>query len=854
MLFKESDMKKYLFFLLFTVSFSLTGLEIHYSDGTFEKIVKVTGYSAVKNPLSRTIAVPGEVIRLNLGSEMFSVVEGVHGSLPVYLFGDVPVIAGDMLFWRGTVKIDEMERKYGLKLHEILSSYPLFSFKVLKGDSVEVASEIVKNGDGYAFPNLIKEAKLSYIPESEVEDPYFDVQWHLENTGMVNDYYGSDVKILKNADIKFSQTLEFLKKSMHEVDDSVKVAIMDTGIVPDHEDLTNIEPGYDAFNDTEGGYPDTSVLEDIPSYQVSGVAHGTTCAGVSAAVGNNKGMSGACPWCKLYPVRYLDGISGTAMDDQKILKTYEKYVNDPKISVINCSFGPSADYGTVPMTAAERESHQNFMQNGRGGLGGVIVYASGNDGVDSSYSKLLTNVFSFERNEKTVEHTVVVVNASSAWDTRVVYSNYGPASSVIAPSLSQNPMVGIATTTIPGYGDYMTDYTKVFSGTSAAAPLVSGYFGTIFSVNPELTLEDAIEIMKLSSDKIYPETGSWDKNGFSVKFGWGRINLEKAVRLAMDLDMCESVKTESCGNHIDDDCDGYVDEECAVELLAGTPCESVEDCINGSLVEADAECITSKKYWKFNDGYCMRKTNGAPCPDGTKAFDYASDGNNYICAAECSEANPCKRDGYYCSNDVLGVCIPHCKGDKDCNEGSYCDEYGECVKNPSALGGSCANDDECQGSMWCLTYFQDGYCTADCADNDDSYCPDDGKCVTRKAGTGNVDICLSACSSDSHCRDNEYYICHGKISNKEGVCFRKCRNDGDCMDPDATCGEDGRCAVAGWEGWPEEVTDEDAVDTEITDTDVDDETVDIAEVPDEEKEEEKKSEKDNSFGCTIINF
>jgi hypothetical protein len=60
------------------------------------------------------------------------------------------------------------------------------------------------------------------------------------------------------------------------------------------------------------------------------------------------------------------------------------------------------------------------------------------------------------------------------------------------------------------------------------------------------------------------------------------------------------------------------------------------------------------------------------------------------------------------------------------------------------------------------------------------------------------------------------------------------------------------CNPPGWEGWPEEVTDEDAVDTEITDADiVDDETADITEVPDEE---EKKSEKDNSFGCTIINF
>jgi len=843
-------MKKCLFFFLFVISFSLTGLEIYYSDGSFEKIDRIPGFSAVRNPFSRNVAVKNEILRLNLGSEMFSVVEGDHGDFPVYLFGDIPVVASDVLFWRGDRDIDEIEKKYGLKLKEILPSYPLFSFEVLNGDSVKTASEIVRNGDGYAFPNLIKEAKLSYLPESEPKDPYFDVQWHLQNTGTVNDYYDNDRKILKNADIKFIQTLVMLRKNLHQVDNTVKIAIMDTGVVPDHEDLTNIEPGYDSFNDTEGGYPDTSTIEGLPWYQVSGVAHGTTCAGVSAAVGNKLGMSGVCPWCKLYPVRYLDGIAGTAMDDQKILKTYERYVNDPKISVINCSFGPSADYGTVPMTAAERESHQNFMQNGRDGLGGVIVYASGNDGVDSSYSKLLTNIFKFERNGVKVEHTVVVANASSAWDTRVVYSNYGPASSVIAPSLENNPMIGIATTTIPGYGDYMTDYTRLFSGTSAAAPVVSGYFGAIFSVNPELTLEEAIEIMKQSSDKVYPETGSWDKDGFSVKFGWGRVNLEKAARLAMGLEMCEVKKDEICGNHIDDNCDGFVDEGCADELLAGTPCESVEDCLNGLLTEADAECIKERKYWVYNDGYCMRKTNNAPCPDGTKAFDYATDGSNYICAVECSEASPCKRNGYYCTNDVLGVCVPHCKGAKDCTEGSYCNDYGECVKNPSELGGSCAKDDECQGSMWCLTYFRDGYCTANCSNNNDSLCPDDGKCVTRRSSGGNIDLCLASCSADKHCRDNDYYLCHPKISNKEGVCFRKCRNDGDCMDPDAVC-TDGRCALSGWKGWPEdEVSDENDEDVE---SDID-ETVD-SEIPDEEEKEiEKKSEKDNSFGCSVIKF
>ncbi|MGI6394043.1 MAG: S8 family serine peptidase [bacterium] len=842
-------MKKILFFFFF-ISFSLSGAEIYYSNGSFKKIDKIQGFSVVKSSASVALKIPQEIMRLRMGEEVFSIVEGEGGDRPLYRFGEMPVIAGETVFWRGDKEVGEIERKYNLKLEEILSIQSLYSFKVIEGDSVEIAASIVENGDGYAFPNLIKEARLHYVPGNKVNDPYFDVQWHLENRGEVSDYYDNNQKTLKNADIKFSQALAVLHKNKHEVDDTIKIAIMDTGIVPNHEDLTNVEPGYDAFNDTEGGYPDTSVIEGLPWYQVSGVAHGTTCAGVSAAVGNDIGMIGVCPWCNLYPVRYLDGFSGTVMDDAKIVKSYEKYIGDPKISVINCSFGPIADYGYVPMTAAEMESHLAFMKEGRGGLGGVIVYASGNDGVDSSYSELLKNVFSFERDGVAVEHSVVVVNASSAWDTRVVYSNYGPASTVSAPSLSQNPMVGIATTTIPGFGDYMNDYTRLFSGTSAAAPVVAGYFGTIFSVNPNLTLEEAMEIMKQSSDKIHPETGSWDKSGFSVKYGYGRINLEKAVRLAMGLEMCEVVREEICGNNIDDNCDGFVDEGCENELLAGTPCESSDDCLSELLTEADVECVKEKKYWKFKDGYCMRKTNNAPCPDGTKAFDYADGGENYICAAECSEANPCKRKGYYCTHEVLGVCVPSCKKNSECAEGSYCDEWGECVKNPSDLGGSCANDKECAGSMWCLPYFQDGYCTSDCQNEDDSMCPDEGKCVKRRSGGGggSIDICLSSCSSDTHCRDGEYYICHANMSDKEGVCFRKCRNDGDCMDPDAVCNEDGRCAHLDWTGWVEDEKEEPA---DLDDVDSDS---DVSEIPDKDEKENIKPEKDNSFACSIVNI
>ena len=854
-------MKKiFLMFALIVSVIALNGAELFYSNGTSISMEKAEGFGAVSRSASDVFVPKNELYRLNLGKKVFSIMKG-SGELPVYFLGNMPVVAEKTIFWRGDKPVEYMEKKYGLKLVEVFPTYPLYSFSV-QGDSVETAEKIVKNGDGYAFPDLVRETTLRFVPEKAPKDPYFNMQWHLQNNGNITDYSGSKVEIVKNADTKFVQMLEFLNTNNIEVNTNTKIAIMDTGIVPNHEDLTNIEPGYDAIDDKEGGYPDLSELEvyaDSPymlQYAVAAVGHGTTCAGVSAGEGNEIGMSGMCPWCRLYPVRYLNGMSGTAASDEKMLSTYEKYIADPDIVAVNCSFGPkySEEITQVPILPSEIESHTKFMQKGRNGKGGVIVYASGNDGVDSLYEELLGYDFVFKRNGAEVTNKVVTVNASSAWDTRVEYSNYGYSSTVTAPSLSETPYLGIATATIPSYGDYKNDYTLEFSGTSAAAPVVTGLFGAIFSINPDLTLEEAVEILKKSSDKINPETGLWDKSGFSVKFGYGRVNLEKAARLAAGFPMCEGDKEEICGNHIDDNCDGFVDEGCAKQLMIGQACEKAEDCLSGSLTLDDVECVETRRYWVFEGGYCIAKSGRIPCPDGTKAFDLTDNKRNYFCALECSSVKPCERKGYYCSNDVLGVCLPSCTENSDCNTGAFCNDEGKCEKIPEPIGGSCSKDEDCDGDFTtCITRMEGGYCTQECYDNDDSFCPKNSQCVTT--GRRQSTRCLASCSSDKDCRVEEGYLCHPKMGSKSGVCYTGCRDDSECNDMDAYCNDEHYCAPLDWEGWPEEDDSDENTDQdsgEISDDDL------IGGSPEEQKddgdsEDDKSSDKSKkkSGGCSI---
>jgi len=810
-------------FLVFTIFFSVlavSGAELFYSDGTSILMEKSDELSAVKTTARDADNQKGAVYRMNTGKYVYSFVsrteKKVGDELPVYFLGNEPVVAERTLLWRGEKPVEYMEKKYGMKLAEIFPSYPLYAFSV-QGDSVEISEKIVKNGDGYAFADIVRETTLHFVPESVPQDAHFNVQWHLQNTGTGKYHYSNinlDGDILENADIRFVQALEFLNSNGIEADTTAKIAIMDTGVAPDHEDLTNIEPGYDALENKEGGYPDENVSDSVD--------HGTKCAGISAAAGNATGVSGVCPWCGIYPVKWQRGHGSTSHLISDLLAVYEKYVADPYITTINCSFGPLPSNGTSHIYPDTIEAIKSFMQNGRNGKGGVVVYSSGNDDVDSSYNRLLEYDFKFERNGAEVTDRVVTVNASTAWDTRAEYSNFGYASTVAAPSLTGRPYVGIATTAIPGHGDYPSsgsDYTIQFSGTSAAAPVVSGLFGVIFSINPDLTLERALEILKQSSDKINPETGLWDENGFSVKYGYGRVNLEKAVRLAKGFPMCAETKEEECGNHLDDDCDGYVDEGCHLEkLTTGKPCENAEDCRQpGSSTLNDVMCVTERLSWVFKGGYCFSKSfivsniHGKPCPDGTKFFD--KEGYDKLCALECNASHPCEREGYYCSDEVLGFCLPLCSSNSDCANGAVCNENGHCVQqcgNGVLDDGEACDYGENNGVMDCA-YGETSckVCTVTCEEKDGqkSYCGDyatdtrygemcdegyyNGRITNCQYGETSCEVCSATCQlvpgNTAYCgdgvRNTGYEACDDGNNDSGDYCSADCKTvTGRCGD------------------------------------------------------------------------
>ena len=137
----------------------------------------------------------------------------------------------------------------------------------------------------------------------------------------------------------------------------------------------------------------------------------------------------------------------------------------------------------------------------------------------------------------------IAVGASTDCDYRAYYSQYGGALDFVAPSsggfakITTTDRTGDdgynaeGTNNDPSYPDPLehTDYTSVFTGTSAATPLAAGIAGLILSKNPTLTGEEVREIMRASCDKIGGE--AYDGNGFNVYYGYGRVNAAAALAM-----------------------------------------------------------------------------------------------------------------------------------------------------------------------------------------------------------------------------------------------------------------------------------------------------------------------------------
>jgi len=254
----------------------------------------------------------------------------------------------------------------------------------------------------------------------------------------------------------------------------VTVAILDTGVDPDHPDLvTRLVPGWNSVslnNDT------------TPVY-----GHGTWVAGVVAAETNNGiGVASVAYNAHLMPIRVTNSSDGYAYYSD--IARGLTWAADHGAQVANISYDVTSS-GAVSSAAQYLRS-----------MGGVVVVAAGNSGSSPGYGN---NPY------------VISVSATTSSDTKASWSSYGDYVDVSAP--------GASILSTSNGGGYAT-----VSGTSFASPTTAGVCALIMGANGALVPADVESILESTADDL--GSAGWDPS-----FGFGRVNAAAAVQAAADM-------------------------------------------------------------------------------------------------------------------------------------------------------------------------------------------------------------------------------------------------------------------------------------------------------------------------------
>lgn len=255
--------------------------------------------------------------------------------------------------------------------------------------------------------------------------------------------------------------------------EDIIVAVVDTGVEAGHPDLQGqLLQGYNAVS--SGQAPDDDV------------GHGTHVTGIIGAIVNNaEGVAGISWYNKVLPVKALDatGVGTTYSVAEGII-----WAADNGAKVINLSLGNYAD--SQFLHDAVKYAYDRDI---------VLVSAAGNDnterpGYPAAYPEVLA------------------VAATNSAMRRASFSNYGDYIDVAAPGES-------IASTYPG-GQY-----AALSGTSMASPHVAALAGLVRTLNPSLTNEEVMDLMKRQAIDL-------GAPGHDKYFGWGQVDIYRTLQAA----------------------------------------------------------------------------------------------------------------------------------------------------------------------------------------------------------------------------------------------------------------------------------------------------------------------------------
>ncbi|MDO4518464.1 MAG: S8 family serine peptidase, partial [Bacillota bacterium] len=317
--------------------------------------------------------------------------------------------------------------------------------------------------------------------ETRTDDPDISKQWLLDTVGA----YRAWEKVKTNG--------------------TVSVAVIDTGIDIDHEDLKdNLILGYNS-------YIKSDKLEDCDDTN----GHGTHVAGIISGVANNGvGISGVSYNANLIAIKASKG-SSENFSTAAVYRAYSYLLEDKdkngradlvenqNLHVINMSLG--GIYNSMPgdnilLASIDQAQEQNILS----------VCAAGNGEIAGTKNQGETKV-TFPADYETCMSVIALSKRSDGTLYRASYSNYGDKKDISAPGTTI-----YSTITGGGYGNK--------SGTSMATPVVSGCAALAFAKAPSFSPEKIKRLLEVSATRL-------GDDGFSEDAGWGCVNIGNAIDL-----------------------------------------------------------------------------------------------------------------------------------------------------------------------------------------------------------------------------------------------------------------------------------------------------------------------------------
>jgi thermitase len=276
-----------------------------------------------------------------------------------------------------------------------------------------------------------------------------------------------------------------------------RLATLDSGAQLNHPDLkANLWHNPDEIkgnnkDDDHNGYVDDYYGVDIYDGSGGGAdadGHGTHVAGIIGARGNNAvGVAGVCWQAQIMPIRFMNA-NGRGSTTDAVAGI--EYAIHEHAKIVNCSFGASSKSSALEDAVKDAKS-----------AGVLLVVAAGNDSESIDKTPEYPAAYTYAN--------ILTVAATTASDTLASFSNFGSKSVDLAA---------------PGdsiWSTYLGSGYKQLSGTSMAAPYVSGAAAMLRAKDSDLSYSDVKKALKGSVDKLPALSGKTVTGG--------RIDLGRAL-------------------------------------------------------------------------------------------------------------------------------------------------------------------------------------------------------------------------------------------------------------------------------------------------------------------------------------